>query len=82
MNAKAAIGIVLGVMFLGLVLVAALPENLVFPAGAPTTTGVGDAMWASNARLFETVLQSIILLGGVVAILLLLGSRRPREVSP
>ncbi len=35
-----------------------------------------------NAREFETILQSVILLGGVVAILLLLGSRRTREVSP
>ena len=82
MNAKAAVGIVLGLMFLGLVLVAALPENLVFPAAGPTQTGVGDAMWGAQARLFETVLQSIILLGGVVAILLLLGSRKSREVSP
>ncbi len=80
MNAKAAIGIVLGLVFLGLVLVAALPEALVFPAAAPAGTNPGIAMW--DARSFETLFQSVILLGGVVAILLLLGSRRTREVSP
>lgn len=80
MNAKAAIGIVLGLVFFGLVLVAALPETLVFPATAPTGTNPGLAMW--DARQFETIFQAVILLGGVVAILLLLGSRRSREVSP
>ncbi len=80
MNAKTVIGIVLGLVFLGLVLVAALPETLVFPASAPAGVNPGIAMW--DARQFETILQSIILLGGVVAILLLLGSRRTREVSP
>jgi len=80
MNAKTAIGIVIGLVFLGLVLVAAMPESLVFPATAPAGQNPGVAMW--DARQFETILQSIILLGGVVAILLLLGSRRSREVSP
>lgn len=80
MNAKTAIGIVLGLVFLGLVVVAALPETLVFPATAPAGTNPGLAMW--DARQFETIFQSLILLGGVVAILLLLGSRRSREVSP
>ena len=79
MNAKTAIGIVLGVVFLGLVLVAALPEALVFPAAEPGGTTVGVAMW--DLRTFEVIVQGLILLGGVVAILLLLGSRRSREVS-
>ncbi len=80
MNAKTGIGIILGLVFLGLVLVAALPEALVFPASAPAQDQVGVAMW--DARQIETIFQGIILLGGVVAILLLLGSRRSREVSP
>ncbi len=80
MNVKAAIGIVLALVFLGLVLVAALPEALVFPATAPPGANPGTAMW--DAREFETILQSVILLGGVVAILFLLGSRRSREASP
>ncbi len=82
MNLKAGIGIIIGLVFLGLVLVAALPEGLVVPASGPTQTGVGEAMWGTQARAFETVVQSLIILGGVVGILLLLGSRRSREVSP
>ncbi len=80
MNAKAAAGIVLALVFLGLVLVAALPEALVFPSAAPSGPTIGEALW--GPRTFETILQAIILLGGVVAILLLLGSRHSREVSP
>ncbi len=79
MNAKAAVGIVLALMFLGLVVVAALPENLVFPSAAPAGDNPGITMW--GPRTFETIVQSLILLGGVVAILLLLGSRRSREVG-
>ena len=80
MNAKTAVGIVLGLVFLGLVLVAALPEALVFPTAAPGGPAVGVAMW--DLRTFEVIVQGLILLGGVIAILLLLGSRRSREVSP
>ena len=80
MNAKTAIGIVIGLVFLGLVLVAAVPESLLFPAAAPTGPPVGEALW--NQRTFETLVQGFIILGGVIAILLLLGSRRSREVSP
>ncbi len=80
MNLKTAIGIVLGLVFLGLVVVAALPEALVYPAAGPSQGQVGLAMW--DAREIETIFQGIILLGGVVAILLLLGSRKSREVVP
>ena len=80
MNGKAVAGIVLGLAFLALLVVAVLPETLVWPTAGPGVTGVGLAMWQD--RTFEVLLQSLILLGGVVAILLLLGSRRIREVSP
>ena len=79
MRLKTAIGIVLGLVFLGLLVVAAMPEALVFPAAAPTGPGVGEALW--DQRAFETLAQSIIILSGVIAILFLLGSRRSREVS-
>ena len=80
MNAKLAAGIVLGLAFLGLLVYAVLPASLAWPATPPGVTGVGLAMWQD--RTFEVLLQSVILLGGVVAILLLLGSRRTQEVSP
>ncbi len=80
MNGKTVAGVVLGVAFLALFVFAVLPAALTWPAAGPSVTGVGTAMWVD--RTFEVLLQSIILLGGVVAILLLLGSRRSREVVP
>lgn len=80
MNGKLLAGVVLGLAFLGLLVYAVLPETLVWPAAAPSFSQVGIAMWQD--RTFEVLLQSIILLGGVVGILLLLGSRRSRGVSP
>ncbi len=80
MNGKLVAGIVIGLAFLGLLVYAVLPGAILWPAAGPTVTGVGVAMWQD--RTFEVLLQSVILLGGVVAILLLLGSRRTREASP
>lgn len=80
MNGKLAAGIVIGLAFLALLVYAVLPESLTWPATGPGVTVVGLAMWQD--RTFEVLLQSIILLGGVVGILLLLGSRRSRGVSP
>lgn len=80
MNGKLAAGLVLGLAFLALLVYAVLPETLVWPASGPAFSQVGLALWQD--RTFEVLLQSIILLGGVVGILLLLGSRRSRGVSP
>ena len=80
MNVKAAAGIVIALAFVGVFLVAILPSTIVWPAAAPGGTTIGSAMW--EGRAFEVLLQGIILLGGVIAILLLLGSRRAREVTP
>lgn len=80
MNGKAVAGIVLGLAFFALLVVAVLPQTLVWPVTPPGITQVGVAMWQD--RTVEVLLQSLILLGGVVGILLLLGSRRVREVSP
>jgi len=80
MNGKLVAGLVIGLAFLGLLVVAVLPSSITWPTSGPTVTKIGVAMWQD--RTFEVLLQSVILLGGVVAILLLLGSRRSREVSP
>jgi hypothetical protein len=80
MNAKAAAGLFLGVVFFLLLIVAILSIATPWPAGAPVNTDVGYAKW--GVRSFEVLLQGIILLAGVVAIILLLGSRRSREVPP
>ncbi len=80
MNRKLAAGAVLGLAFLALMVYAVLPQTLTWPTTGPGVTVVGVAMWQD--RTFEVLLQSIILLGGVIGILLLLGSRRSRGVSP
>jgi len=78
MNGKVVAGVVIGLAFLGLLVFAVLPSAITWPAAGPGGPSVGTAMWQD--RTFEVLIQSIILLGGVVAILLLLGSRRTREV--
>ena len=80
MNAKAVAGAVIGLTFLGLLVFASLPSAISWPSVAPGGPSVGVAMW--QERTFEILIQGLILLGGVVAILLLLGSRRSRGVSP
>lgn len=80
MNGKTVAGLVIGVAFLGLLVFAGVRSGVGWPSTGPGITGVGLAMWQD--RTFEVIIQSLILLGGVVAILLLLGSRRTREVIP
>jgi hypothetical protein len=80
MNAKAAAGLILGVVFFSLIIFAIHSISTPWPAAAPVNTDVGYAKW--GVRSFEVLLQGIILLAGVVAIILLLGSRKSREVPP
>ena len=80
MNAKAAAGLILGVVFFSLLIVAILSIATPWPTAVPVYTDVGYAKW--GVRSFEVLLQGIILLAGVVAIILLLGSRKSREVPP
>ncbi|MGD1005094.1 MAG: hypothetical protein ABR887_06680 [Methanoregulaceae archaeon] len=80
MNLKATAGMVIGLLFLFLFLSAVLSLNNSWPSTAPARSDVGVAKW--GPRSFEVLLQGIILLAGVVAIILLLGSRKFREVRP
>jgi hypothetical protein len=80
MNAKAIAGMVIGLLFLLLFLSAVLSLNNSWPSTGPAKSDVGVAKW--GPRSFEVLLQGIILLAGVVAIILLLGSRKFREVRP
>lgn len=80
MNAKAAAGLILGLVFFSLFIVVILSIATPWPVTVPVHTDVGYAKW--GVRSFEVLLQGIILLAGVVAIILLLGSRRSREVPP
>ena len=80
MNAKAVAGLVIGLGFLGLFAVALIPSTPAWPTTAPAAGGIGDAMW--GGRSVEVLLQGFVLLGGVVAVLLLLGTRRTMEAGP
>jgi hypothetical protein len=80
MNAKGVAGAIVGIAFLSLLVFAVLPSAITWPTTGPGGPSVGVAMW--QERTFEILVQSLILLGGVVAILLLLESRRSRGVSP
>jgi NADH:ubiquinone oxidoreductase subunit 6 (subunit J) len=80
LNAKAAAGLLLGAMFLLLFLSAIISVTTPWPAAPPGVTDVGSVKWES--RSYEVLLQGIILLAGVVAIILLLGSRKRLDVQP
>jgi hypothetical protein len=80
MNAKATAGMVIGLLFLFLFLGVVLSLNNSWPPTFPGITDVGIAKW--GPRSFEVLLQGIILLAGVVAIILLLGSGKLRKVPP
>ncbi len=79
MNAKGLAAALVAIAFGALFTAALLPAALPWPVAAPAGTGVGTALW--ERRTFEVLLQGVVLLGGVVAILLLLGTRRSREAG-
>lgn len=79
MNGKALAGALIAIAFASLFTAALIPAAVSWPASAPGSTGVGIAMW--ETRTFEVLLQGIVLLGGVVAILLLLGTRTAPEAG-
>jgi hypothetical protein len=80
LNAKAVAGLLLGAMFLLLFMSAIVSVTSPWPATPPGVTDVGSVKWES--RSYEVLLQGIILLAGVVAIILLLGSGKRRDVPP
>jgi hypothetical protein len=80
MNAKAAAGIAIGLLVLLLFMMVIVSIDNAWPAAGPVKSDVGSAKW--GPRSFEVLLQGIILLAGVVAIILLLGSRKFRGVPP
>jgi ABC-type Fe3+ transport system permease subunit len=80
MNTKAVVGILLGMMFILLFIVAIFSITISWPGSAPANNDVGNAKW--GPRSFEVLSQGFILLAGVVAIILLLGSRKIKEAPP
>ena len=80
MRGAAAAGAFIGVLLLLVLLAAILPGAPALPATPPGPAGVGTALWGGRAA--EVLLQGFILLAGSTGVLLLLGSRAPREGSP
>jgi ABC-type Fe3+ transport system permease subunit len=80
MRARAIAGSALGIGFLIVFLAAILSVPPFFVAGGAVPTSPGAVLW--NARTVEVLAQGFILLGGAVAILLMLGNERNREVEP
>ncbi len=73
-------GVLTGLLFLVILLAAALPGTVALPAIGPQVTGVGIALW--EGRTPEVILQGLIILAGSAGVLLYLGTRAPKEGSP
>ena len=80
MNPKGLAGVLLGLAFLALFLALVLPGTVPWPATGPAITDLGTVKW--EGRTLEVLIQGFILFSGVVAILLLLGTRRTRGPAP
>lgn len=80
MNIKDLSGVILGIAFLMIFIVLVLPSTISWPVIGPISTDVGVVKW--EGRTLEVLFQGFILLSGVVAILMLLGSRRSKGSSP
>ena len=57
-----------------------IPHVVSSSAAIPVVAGAGAALWKD--RTYETMLQGIIILAGVLSILLLLGSKQSGRMPP
>ena len=80
MNAKTACAIILGTVFLVLFIALVVPHFTSWLTVTPVSAGIGVALW--KGRAYDTILQGIILLAGVMSILLLLGLKQSGRMPP
>jgi len=73
-STKSAAAMILSVLVVILLASLLLKAAIHEPAAAPDQAGPGTVLWES--RDFETILQGLLILGGVVAILMLLRSSK------
>jgi hypothetical protein len=73
-SSKTAAAVILSVLVVILILSLLLKASFHEPANAPDGASPGSVLWES--RDFETILQGLLILGGVVAILMLLRSSK------
>jgi len=80
MSIKDLSGMILGIAFLTIFVALVLPSTVSWPVMGPISTNVGMVKW--EGRTLEVLFQGFILFSGVVAILMLLGSRKSRGPFP
>ncbi len=80
MTPKGLSGLFLGLLLAIVLITPFLSGNITFPITPPGIVNVGAIKW--EYRSYEVLLQGFILLAGVMAILLLLGSRKDRDDHP
>ncbi len=80
MNAKITCATILGTVFLAIFILLIVPHVVSSPAAIPVVAGAGAAIWKD--RTYDTMLQGIILLAGIMSILLLLGRKQSGRMLP
>ena len=80
MNAKNICALLLGSVFLAIFSLLIIPHVVSSSAAIPVIAGAGAAIWKD--RIYDTMLQGIILLAGIMSILLLLGSKQSGRMPP
>ena len=80
MNTKNTCAIILGSGFLAIFILLIIPHVVSSPATIPVVAPAGIAIWKD--RTYDTMLQGIILLAGIMSILLLLGRKQSGRMPP
>ena len=80
MNVKNTCAIILGSGFLAIFILLITPHVVSSTVTIPVVAGTGAAIWKD--RTYDTMLQGIILLAGIMSILLLLGRKQSGRMPP
>ena len=79
MTPKSVVGLVIGAAFLILLFAVVAPAAIPWPVTGPPEGQIGLAIW--SVRTFDVLVQGLLLLGGALAVLLLLGRDTAKEVG-
>jgi hypothetical protein len=80
MNTKNVCALILGTVFVAIFIVLVIPHTASWPTVSPSIAGAGVEIWKD--RSYDTMLQGIIILAGVMSILLLLGRKQSGRMPP
>ncbi|HEX3001955.1 MAG TPA: hypothetical protein VHN82_06265 [Methanoregula sp.] len=76
MNHRSVLGLALGLLFFLIIIPILALSAEAGPAVSPVITGAGDTLW--KGRMFEVIIQGVMILSAVMSIILLLGPGRLR----